>query len=264
MNKKILQIALVISVVTMSKPLSIYAYTEAGKGVTPISTEWGVSYTYDSVPNNNMSAYGVEVSSLTLQQIEDSNGSWAWIDTDYDGVAERYFLIKPNVYLINGFTPDGKTVNSAGQWTVDGNVMHRMANDQNAVQAAIQRAAVIHGNSFDGIYSGFITTTEIQNAGKVATKTGTKDVTKKVNVQKYLTVTVVQKSSTELSVSVNDDEGVTTSDYVYAGLNSLHSGVTMWKSGNSNNSDYLLFYGYNSIVLYDYDGNLAGQLMKIG
>ncbi|WP_036611636.1 hypothetical protein [Oribacterium sp. P6A1] len=265
MNKKILQAAVMIAALTISNPLPLYAYTVAGQGVTPISSVGGaVSYTYDSVPGSSMSAYGIEASELTLQQIEDSKGAWAWIDTDYDGVAERYYLIKSNVYLINGIMPDGKTVNSLGQWTVDGMVMHRMADDRNAVNAAIQRAQAEYGNSFNGIYSGLITTTEVKNTGKVATKTGTKDVTKKVTVQKYLTMTVSQKSVTELSVTVSDDDGAETLDYEYAGLNTLHNGVTMWKSKKSKNDEYLLFYGYNSIVFYDYDGNLAGQLMKIG
>ncbi|ETP71608.1 hypothetical protein UYO_2436 [Lachnospiraceae bacterium JC7] len=264
MNKRILQTALIITALVSVKPALTYAYTVAGRGVTPYYTSDGTAYTYDSQPGSSSGAYGIEASSMTLQEIENAKGSWAWIDPDCDGVAERYYMIRSNAYLTNGMTPDGKTVNSMGQWTVDGMVMHRMAYDQNAVAAAIQRAAMTHGDSFDGIYSGLITTTEIRNAGKVATKTGTKDVTKTVTVQKYLTVTVIQKSVTELSVTISDDEGATTSDYEYEGLNTFHSGVTMWKPQKGKNSDYLLFYGYNSIVYYDYDGILAGQLMKIG
>lgn len=262
MNKKILKTTIIIAALVFTKPAS--AYTVVGRGVTPTYSEKSSTETFGSIPGNTSGAYGIDAAQMTLQQIEDAKGSWAWIDTDHDGVAERYYLLKSNAYLTNGITPDGKTVNSMGQWTSDGMIMHRMADDQNAVNAAIERAAAAHGTSFDGIYSGLITTTEVRNAGKVATKTGTKDVTKTVTVQKYLTATVMQNSVTELSVIISDDDGASISDYEYAGLNTFHAGVTMWKPKKGKNSDFLLFYGYNSIVYYDQNGNLAGQLMKIG
>ncbi len=259
---KFLRTVMLISLLTAAVPGHMYAYSIAGEGVTPRYTS-KASSAPEFPTGSSAGSIGVEASDLTLQQIEDSKGAWAWIDHDNDGVAERYYLIRPNVYITNGITPDGRTVNEYGQWTVDGMIMHRMAYDQNAVHAAIQRAAVLHGNSFDGIYSGIIDTTEKKVTGKRATKTGMKEVIQTVPTKEYLTVTVAQKSVTELSITVSDDEGATTTDYEYEGLNTLHNGVTMWKPKKGKTGDYLLFYGYNSIVYYNYDGTLAGQLMKI-
>lgn len=215
---------------------SSHAYEIAGKGVDP-RTGKAITPTYTG------ESYGIDASLLTLQEIEDYKGAWAWIDVDNDGLAERYYLLTQNTYLINGMTPDGFYVNENGQWVVDGKVQYRQGHDQNTVYLAALKAQELHGNSFEGYYAGsvkFSNTTE-----------------------KTYGISVEQLSLTELNVTIGDDEGVTAYEYEYAGLNNYHSGVTMWKPKKQKNGEYLLFYGYNFIVYYNYDGTLAGQLMKI-
>lgn len=222
--------------ISLSHSFSPYAYEVAGRGVDP-ATGQTMSGTLTG------QAYGIEASQLTLQQIADYKGSWAWIDADNNGIAERYYLLNQNSYLVNGMTPDGLTVNEYGQWYVDGKIQYRAGSDRAKVQEAAQQAAALHGNSFDGIYTGTVTFSGAKG--------------------KSYTIQVSQLSYTELSVSIGDDEGVTAYEYEYAGLNTYHNGVTMWKPKKKSKGDYLLFSGYNSIVYYNYDGTLAGQLIKI-
>ncbi len=225
---------ILMAIALIASPTEIIADTIVGHGVTPQS---GTS-------SSGVQSYGIDASQLTLQQIADANGGWAWVDVDGDGIAERYYFLSASTYLINGMTPDGNYVNAYGQWTVNGRVLHRASADQDAVNQAALRASTIHGDSFSGIYSGAVQFT----GGK----------------KKYYTIEVTQKSILELEVLYSDDVGVVTYTYEYAGPNEMHPGVTMWKATKNSNGEYLLFYGYNSIVYYNYDGSLAGQLVKIG
>ncbi len=223
--------------VIMASPSEVLAYSVIGHGITT-----GVSNQYS--PSSSVQPYGIDASQLTLQQIADAKGAWAWADVDGDGIAEKYYFLSSYTFLTNGMAPDGNYVNAYGQWVVDGRVIHRASSDQNAVNQATIKAAALHGNSFNGIYSGTVQFT----GGK----------------KQYYTIEVTQKSTLELEVMYANDEGVTTYTYEFAGLNELHPGVTMWKATKDSNGEYLLFYGYNSIVYYNYDASLAGQLIKIG
>ncbi|SFG54209.1 hypothetical protein [Oribacterium sp. WCC10] len=187
---------------------------------------------------------GVDASTLTLQQIEDSKGNWAWIDTDGDGLAERYYLLNSHSYLTNGITPDGLTVNASGQWTVDGKIQYRQGNDTNAVSLAMLRAKELHGNSYTGIYAG-----TVQFKG---------------DKKKSYGIEVTEDTNASLTVTIGDDSWATSSKYEYSGLSEAHPGVTIWKSNGKRTDEDLLFYGYDAIVFYNYDGSIAGQLTKIG
>lgn len=230
-------ITAVLSLILMgSHPFNSHAYEIAGKGVDP-RTGNALTPTYIG------ESYGIDASTLTLQEIENYKGGWSWIDVENDGLAERYYLLTQNTYLINGMTPDGFYVNEKGQWTVDGMIQYRQGPDPNTVCLAALKAQELHGNSFEGFYSGSVKFS------------GAKEKTYGISVE--------QISATELKVSIGDDEGVTSYEYEYDGLNNYHNGVTMWKPKKQKKGDYLLFYGYNFIVYYNFDGTLAGQLMKI-
>lgn len=237
--EKLMAVAAAMSIMVF--PIEASAYNIIGHGIEP-----GNHYT-----GNTQTKFGsgdvsqaVEASQLTLQEIADAKGAWAWVDVDGDGIAERYYMLSKTAYLINGITPDGLYVNALGQWIVDGRVMHRAGTDKAAVDQAAIRAAARYGNSFSGIYSGIV-----QFAG---------------GKKQYYTIEVTQKSDTELDALYSDDVSAKTYSYEYAGLNDYHPGVTMWKTRSTNNGEYLLFYGYNSIIYYNYDGSVAGQLIKIG
>lgn len=47
-------------------------------------------------------------------------GSWAWIDTDNDGMAESFYFDSNGYALRNTTTPDGYQVNRIGAWVVGG------------------------------------------------------------------------------------------------------------------------------------------------
>ncbi len=47
-------------------------------------------------------------------------GSWAWIDTNGDGLAACYYFNDDNSLQHGGVTPDGYTVNENGAWIVNG------------------------------------------------------------------------------------------------------------------------------------------------
>ncbi len=230
--RRITPILMAITVIASST--EIMADTIVGHGITP---GYGTS-------TSGVQSYGIDASQLTLQQIADAKGGWAWVDVDGDGIAERYYFLSASTYLTNGMTPDGNYVNAYGQWILNGRVLHRASTNEDAVNQAALRASAIHGDSFSGIYSGSVQFTGGQ--------------------KKYYTIEVTQKSILELEVLYSDDVGVVTYTYEYAGPNEMHPGVTMWKATKNSNGEYLLFYGYNSIVYYNYDGSLAGQLVKIG
>ncbi|SEA19248.1 hypothetical protein SAMN05216349_10691 [Oribacterium sp. KHPX15] len=219
-------------------PAESLAYTIIGEGT--IANTGMSEPTYAMNPN----ARGIDASTMTLQQIEDAKGAWLWADTTGNGLAERYYFLNSDSYLVNTVTPDGLTVDPLGRWTVNGHVMVRMSSDQNAVNLAKVRAAQLHGNSFTGIYSGPIT---FQN-----TKT------------KYYTMEITETSETVLNVLLLDDDGLDTITYTYVGKNIPHPGIIMFKSNQKDQESYLLFSDYNTIVYYNYDGSIAGQLSKIG
>ncbi|SFG73506.1 hypothetical protein [Oribacterium sp. WCC10] len=52
-------------------------------------------------------------------------GSWAWIDTNGDGLAECYYFNDDGTLHSGGLTDDGYTVDSTGAWTVNGEVCRR-------------------------------------------------------------------------------------------------------------------------------------------
>ncbi len=52
---------------------------------------------------------------------------WEWIDGNSDGVAECYCFDDGGWLIMNRRTPDGYTVNAAGQWTVNGVVQTKSA-----------------------------------------------------------------------------------------------------------------------------------------
>lgn len=214
------------------------AYTVIGQGT--IANTGMSEPSYPMNPN----ARGIEASEMTLQQIEDAKGAWLWADVTGNGLAERYYFLSSDTYLVNTVTPDGFTVDPMGRWTVNGHVMHRMSSDQNAVNQAKVSAAQLHGNSFNGIYSGPITFQ------------GTKP--------KYYTMEITEVSDTELNVNLSDDDGFDTITYTYVGVNIPHPGIIMWKSQKKDQEAYLLFSDYNTIVYYNYDGSIAGQLAKLG
>ena len=219
-------------------PAETLAYTVVGQGT--IANTGMSEPTYPMNPN----ARGIDGSEMTLQQIEDAKGAWLWADTAGNGMAERYYFLNSDSYLINTITPDGLTVDPLGRWTVKGYVMHRMSSDQNTVAQAKIRAAQLHGNSYNGLYSGPITFS------------GTKT--------KYYTIDITENSDTELNVILSDDDGLDTITYTYVGKNIPHPGITMFKSNKKDQESYLLFSDYNTIVYYNYDGSIAGQLSKIG
>ncbi len=239
---RVKQLAVLVTAISiMAFPTEAWAYKVIGYGIEPgynTTNRARVSW------KESDGIQAVEASQLTLQDIADAKGAWSWIDVDGDGVAERYYLLSKTAYLINGITPDGMYVNSLGQWIVDGRVMHRAGTDKNALEQAALRAAARYGNSFSGIYSG-----TVQFTG---------------DKKQYYTIEVTQKSDTELDALYSDDVSAKNYEYEFAGVNVLHPGVTMWKTKSSGNGEYLLFYGYNSIIYYNYDGSVAGQLIKIG
>ncbi len=49
---------------------------------------------------------------------------WLWVDSDYDGTAECYYFDE-NGYMLADRVKDGYTLNSLGQWTVDGIVQRK-------------------------------------------------------------------------------------------------------------------------------------------
>lgn len=49
---------------------------------------------------------------------------WAWLDGNYDGIAECYYFGSDG-YLVTGTVVDGDTVNSDGAWVIDGVVQTR-------------------------------------------------------------------------------------------------------------------------------------------
>lgn len=52
-------------------------------------------------------------------------GSWAWIDTNGDGLAACYYFTDEGDLQKGGITPDGYTVNENGAWTVAGVIQER-------------------------------------------------------------------------------------------------------------------------------------------
>ncbi len=222
----------------LSYPAKAAAYTIAGKGLNYVPDRGELTYPM------NPNAIGIDGSSMTLQQIADAKGAWLWADTTGNGLAERYYFLNSDSYLVNTITPDGCTVDAYGRWTVNGYVMHRMSSDQNAVNQAAARAAQLYGDSFNGIYSGPIMFT------------GTKT--------KYYTMEITETSDTELNVILCDGEFTDTINYTYVGMNIPHPGIIMYKSNKKDMGEYLLFSDHNTIVYYNYDGSLAGQLIKLG
>jgi hypothetical protein len=104
---------------------------------------------------------------------EDSNGwrwqekdelspvsSWEWIDSNKDGLAERYYFDENGYLLTNTTTPDGYTVNEAGAWVADGIVRQKAANPAAASTAkkegrklyfdAIQKSSELAGLDISG------------------------------------------------------------------------------------------------------------------
>ena len=52
-------------------------------------------------------------------------GTWKWIDSDHNGVAERYYFDENGYCLKDGVTPDGCQVDCDGAWIQDGLVQIR-------------------------------------------------------------------------------------------------------------------------------------------
>ena len=233
-----LQILLISLFMLLTFSAEAFAYTVAGQGTDP--KKGTVEPTYPMSPY----VRPIDGSEMTLQQIADANGAWLWVDTTGNGLAERYFFLSSDTYLVNTITPDGFTVDPLGRWHVNGYIIHRLSSDQNLVDQAAARAALVHGNSYNGIYSGPITF----QGGKT----------------KYYTIDVTETSATELNVVLSDNEGLDTIKYTYVGVNIPHPGIVMFQSNKKDLTKYLLFYGPNTIVYYNYDGSPAGQLIKVG
>ncbi len=61
-------------------------------------------------------------------------GGWEWIDTDGNGLAECYFFVGYNGYILTDDWVDGCYVNHDGMWEENGVVQHKYLYEQQDVQ----------------------------------------------------------------------------------------------------------------------------------
>ncbi len=106
------------------------------------------------------------VASFAGQWMRDANGwsylndtgakavGWQWIDSNGDGYSECYYFDEFGYCLMNTTTPDGKTVDASGAWTVNGIVQTQLVQAAQTTQTTVQQNTNTYStNGFSGISS---------------------------------------------------------------------------------------------------------------
>ena len=79
-------------------------------------------------------------------------GSWAWIDTNGDGLAACYYFTDEGTLQRGGTTPDGFTVDETGAWTVNGILQERSVLTDNAHENISFSGTTDYSNANNGRY----------------------------------------------------------------------------------------------------------------